>query len=310
MGACCSAPLPQQPSSSSANAGAGAVAVVSGSPPASGWTQPTDEERRAAIGIDGEGGLTAASVAASLDASAGSKAPGREEEELQRCLQPDEAFFTRKPRPEPGQWLDQVNEPGQPFDEYARSEPHRPDAKRNTIYLLPLLRDSETPPGPGVGRNGGELPALDMLLQLVGVFFQCTVKALEPVRFGTMPSVVGGQQQPAAEEGVPLAVDQAASAPTVSGGLGRCSSCTHAVPGPPGAPPPPPPAGYKPPKPRKTVSLADASQQPVCADRILNEMEVHVPDDAHTLCAVTMADMYVEGERDDGYVSATTHRVL
>lgn len=40
--------------------------------------------------------------------------------------------------PNPGDWLESHEEPGQPFDIYIKTKPVSPDADRNKIYLLPI----------------------------------------------------------------------------------------------------------------------------------------------------------------------------
>jgi hypothetical protein len=56
---------------------------------------------------------------------------------MERALTPDKAFEPL-PEPEEGEWLAIHPEPGQTFDQFVRSDPYRPDAKRNKIYLQPL----------------------------------------------------------------------------------------------------------------------------------------------------------------------------
>ncbi|MGO8930516.1 MAG: hypothetical protein ACLQU3_26935 [Limisphaerales bacterium] len=61
-------------------------------------------------------------------------------------------------------------EPAQTFDDFRRSQPNRPDARRHVIYLQPLgdFRTSQS-------------PSLEMLRAYAADFFQMEVKALAPI---------------------------------------------------------------------------------------------------------------------------------
>ncbi|HIJ74930.1 MAG TPA: hypothetical protein HPP83_12590 [Candidatus Hydrogenedentes bacterium] len=81
---------------------------------ASSFSPPTAEERVEAIGpIDG------------LPAT------------LRKAFEPG-ADFEPIPSPNAGDWLAVRHEPGQTFEEFARSKPNRPDTSRTKVYLQPL----------------------------------------------------------------------------------------------------------------------------------------------------------------------------
>lgn len=78
--------------------------------------------------------------------------------------------FDPIPAPGPHDWLANHPEPGQSFDEYVRSSPNRPDAKRNVIYLQPL---GEFPKD--------KSPPLERLREYAGAFFSMKVEILPPI---------------------------------------------------------------------------------------------------------------------------------
>lgn len=57
--------------------------------------------------------------------------------ELERAFEPGNDFEPMG-EPEPGDWLDQHEEPGQSFDQFVNSRPNQPDQKRTTLYLVPF----------------------------------------------------------------------------------------------------------------------------------------------------------------------------
>ena len=88
---------------------------------------------------------------------------------LQRTFTPDDDFQP-VPVPGPQDWLAVHREPGQTFDDFRRSQPNRPDARRRIIYVQPLgdFRAQQS-------------PSLEMLRQYAADFFQMEVKALAPI---------------------------------------------------------------------------------------------------------------------------------
>ena len=88
---------------------------------------------------------------------------------LQRVFDPGEDFEPI-PQPSPSDWLGRHHEPGQTFGEFVRSKPNRPDARRPTIYLLPL------------GEFGSDQgPTLDELEACAEAFFAMPVQSLPMV---------------------------------------------------------------------------------------------------------------------------------
>ena len=87
---------------------------------------------------------------------------------LRRALEPD--GFDPVPTPGPSDWLANHDEPGQTYEEFVRSRPNRPDARRHTIYLQPL---GEFVPG--------DSPPLDGLREFAAAFFALDVTALPAI---------------------------------------------------------------------------------------------------------------------------------
>jgi archaemetzincin len=88
---------------------------------------------------------------------------------LQRALEPGPDYRMRY-APAGDDWLANHPEPGQTFEQYARSSPNRPDSLRRVLYLLPL----------------GDLPAdqappLADLADVVHAFFTLEVRILPAV---------------------------------------------------------------------------------------------------------------------------------
>jgi archaemetzincin len=78
--------------------------------------------------------------------------------------------FEPIPVPGPHDWLANHSEPGQTYDDFVRSRPHRPDARRHTIYLEPL--------GEFATDDG---PPLDRLREFAAAFFCLSVVTLAPL---------------------------------------------------------------------------------------------------------------------------------
>ncbi len=89
---------------------------------------------------------------------------------LQRAFDPAEDFQPVAD-PQPGYWLAEHGEPGQTFEQYVASEPHRPDQQRNRLYILPL---GEFDPN--------HKPSLADLQLCAEAFFQMEVRVLPPVK--------------------------------------------------------------------------------------------------------------------------------
>jgi len=88
---------------------------------------------------------------------------------LQRAFVPGDSFEP-VPVPGPSDWLSVHREPGQTFEQFRRSHPNRPDARRRIIYLQPLGAFPEQ-----------QSPSLEKLRKYAAAFFQMEVKALSPV---------------------------------------------------------------------------------------------------------------------------------
>ena len=71
-------------------------------------------------------------------------------ETLRLALDPG-SDFEPIPAPKPGDWLAVHQEPGQTFDDFARSHPNKPDGTRNKIYPQPVGRFPKDQ-SPGVER--------------------------------------------------------------------------------------------------------------------------------------------------------------
>ncbi len=80
------------------------------------------------------------------------------------------ASFEPLPSPKPGQWLSQHGEPGQTYDEFRKGKFARPDAKRDTLYLLPLGR---------LAASGA--PPATTLAQVAGAYFNVPTKVLPAI---------------------------------------------------------------------------------------------------------------------------------
>jgi archaemetzincin len=78
--------------------------------------------------------------------------------------------FNPVPAPGPTDWLANHYESGQTYDEFIRSKPHRPDARRRVMYLQPL---GEFRPG--------ESPPLAYLREFAAAFFALEVSVLPSV---------------------------------------------------------------------------------------------------------------------------------
>ena len=90
---------------------------------------------------------------------------------LQRAFTPDKNSFDLIPEPKPGDWLAVHNETGQTFDEFKASQPNRPTAHQQIIYLQPL------------GSFAPEhSPSDEKLREFAAAFFAMEVKVLPPIK--------------------------------------------------------------------------------------------------------------------------------
>lgn len=92
---------------------------------------------------------------------------------LQRALDPG-GDFDRIPDPRPGDWLAQHAEAGQPFDDFVRSRPSKPDGLRNRIYLQPLGEFAK-----------GRSPSVDTLKEYATSYFGMDVEVLPSLSIGS-----------------------------------------------------------------------------------------------------------------------------
>lgn len=103
-------------------------------------------------------------------------------ETLRRALTPGDDF---QPIPEPGphDWLANHPEPGQTFEQFVRSNPHRPDKKRSKLYLQPLGEFAKD-----------RSVSLDSLRQFAAAFFMMDVEVLPTL--GLTESQITTRQNP------------------------------------------------------------------------------------------------------------------
>jgi len=90
-------------------------------------------------------------------------------ETLRRALVPGDDFEPISTAG-PHDWLANHPEPGQTFDQFLHSNPHRPDKQRSKLYLQPLGEFAE-----------GRSPPLDRLQKFAAAFFMLEVKVLPPM---------------------------------------------------------------------------------------------------------------------------------
>lgn len=88
---------------------------------------------------------------------------------LRQAFDPDNDFDPI-PIPGPADWLAQHPESGQTFEDFVRSNPNRPDAIRNEIYLQPL----------GVFKEG-QSPSIDLLRTYTSAYFALDAEMLPPM---------------------------------------------------------------------------------------------------------------------------------
>ena len=88
---------------------------------------------------------------------------------LRKALEPG-GDFEAIPIPQPGDWLAEHRERGQSFDQFAISNPIRPDQIRKKIYLQPLGQFPDS-----------QAPLVDRLKEYAGAYFAMEVEVLSPL---------------------------------------------------------------------------------------------------------------------------------
>jgi archaemetzincin len=81
-----------------------------------------------------------------------------------------------KGEPEPGEWLDRFDEPGQTYAEYIQSDPVRPDESRSILYIL-LLGDF------GVDQK----TIVEKTAKFMGIYFNLPVAFADPLGLDVVP---------------------------------------------------------------------------------------------------------------------------
>jgi archaemetzincin len=95
--------------------------------------------------------------------------------------------FDPLPPPSPGDWLAEHPEAGQTFEQFQRARPHRPDAPRKKLYLLPL---GEFP--------RDRSPRLDLLREFADAFFSLKVVLLPALDLDV--AAIEGRPNPRTEQ--------------------------------------------------------------------------------------------------------------
>lgn len=102
-------------------------------------------------------------------------APDRAPSSLRPWLK--DSLYQPLEKPQPGEWLDSVNENSQSFRSYEKSSPNLPDGTRKVLYLLPL----------GDFNPGGRAPSLEVLREYLSLFFSMEARLL-PAEAETGPN--------------------------------------------------------------------------------------------------------------------------
>ncbi|MBN2583795.1 MAG: hypothetical protein JXL80_12075 [Planctomycetes bacterium] len=79
-----------------------------------------------------------AGTAAKSDDSAKAAAETKRVADLKTAIEVLRPLHTKLGKPQPGEWLDRFDEPGQTFDQYLKCDPAVPQGKRSVIYIQPL----------------------------------------------------------------------------------------------------------------------------------------------------------------------------
>jgi archaemetzincin len=77
---------------------------------------------------------------------------------------------------QPGDWLDEHEEPGQSFEEYCRSDPRRPTTVRTTMCLQPIGEF-----------NAAGMAVIEATAELLADFYGVPVRMLEPMDLAWVP---------------------------------------------------------------------------------------------------------------------------
>ncbi len=97
-------------------------------------------------------------------------------EGLNAAIEKVRRLHTPMGAPQPGDWLETFQEPGQTFEEYLRSNPTRPEGERRVLYVQPL---------------GAFTPAQKRVVELaadyMSRFFNLPVQVLAPARLDKIP---------------------------------------------------------------------------------------------------------------------------
>jgi archaemetzincin len=80
------------------------------------------------------------------------------------------------PTPEPGDWLDQHDEPGQTFAKYIRIRPNVLSRQRGTLYIQPIGKFSQT-----------ETKLIKSTEEYLRIYFNCQTKILDTIDPATIP---------------------------------------------------------------------------------------------------------------------------
>ncbi|MBN1807612.1 MAG: hypothetical protein JW909_00990 [Planctomycetes bacterium] len=110
------------------------------------------------------------------DASAPASAEEMRMERLERLMSRLVPLHRILGQPKAGDWLAEHEEPGQTFRQYTASSPVVPDARRNTVYVMPL-GDFERP----------ERRILDLAVEFLGLYFACPCRAGTAIPLSEIP---------------------------------------------------------------------------------------------------------------------------
>jgi len=109
-----------------------------------------------------------------LAACSGGPGPGAvpppDPNEYRTAMEAIAPLHEKKKPPRPGDWLQAHEEPGQTFAEYVDSDPVRPDAQRNKLYIVLL--------GPFTEKRR---TIVKLAAEFMGLYFSLPVKFMEPL---------------------------------------------------------------------------------------------------------------------------------